>query len=201
MAELSLEQIKESLRGIRVPILTLDAQWYNLIPDNEKSDEIKLLEKRVNEYLKRQGQVNNDLKEVKKIKSQLIKAVVDNMESDDNDPKKRKKMEQSQRLIQESKEKIAKLEDETLEVPRYLAEANMELLVATVRFCYKKLNANKSDIELLDKWIGETRIKLKKNLLIKQDRETSNNKIYGYMHDVLGPEIMGALDRLNEKET
>ncbi len=201
MAELSLEQIKKSLRGVRVPILTLDAHWYNLIPDNEKSDEIKLLEKRVNEYLKRQGQVNNDLKEVKKIKSQLIKAVVDNMESDDNDPKKRKKMEQSQRLIQESKEKIAQLEDETLAVPKYLAEANMELLVATVRFCYKKLNANKSDIELLDKWIGETRIKLKKNLLIKQDKETSNNKIYGYMHDVLGPEIMGALDRLNEQET
>lgn len=201
MAELSLEQIKKSLRGVRVPILTLDAHWYNLIPDNEKSDEIKLLEKRVNEYLKRQGQVNNDLKEVKKIKSQLIKAVVENMESDDNDPKKRKKMEQSQRLIQESKEKIAQLEDETLAVPKYLAEANMELLAATVRFCYKKLNANKSDIELLDKWIGETRIKLKKNLLIKQDKETNNNKIYGYMHDVLGPEIMGALDRLNEQET
>lgn len=198
MADLSIKEIKDSLRGIHVPILTLDEHWYQLIPENEKSDEIKLLEKKVNEYLKRQGQVNNDLKEVKKIKSQLIQDVVDNMESDGNDPKQRKKMEQNQRLIQESKDKIAQLEDESMDIPKFLAEANLELLAATVKHCYKRLNSNKSDIAVLDKWINETRIKLKKNLLIKQDKETKNNKIYGYMHDVLGPEVMGTLDRINE---
>ncbi|MGN0480371.1 MAG: hypothetical protein ACI4EV_02235 [Lachnospiraceae bacterium] len=199
MADLSLQEIKDNLRGIHVPILTLDEHWYQLIPDNEKSDEIKLLEKKVNEYLKRQGQVNNDLKEVKKIKNKLIQEVVDNMESDGNDPKTRKKMEQNQRLIQESKDKIAQLEDEVLEVPKFLAQANLELLAATVKYCYRKLNANKSDIEVLDKWINETRIKLKKNLLIKQDKENKNNKIYSYMHDVLGPDVMGVLDRINEQ--
>lgn len=199
MADLSLQEIKNNLRGINVPILTLDEHWYQLIPDNEKSDEIKLLEKKVNEYLKRQGQVNNDLKEVKKIKNKLIQEVVDNMESDGNDPKTRKKMEQNQRLIQESKDKITQLEDEALEVPKFLAQANLELLAATVRHCYRKLNSNKADIEVLDKWINETRIKLKKNLLIKQDKETKNNKIYSYMHDVLGPEVMGTLDRINEQ--
>lgn len=199
MGELSLEHIKESLKGIRVPILTLDANWYNLIPDNEKPDEIKLLEKKVNEYLKRQGQVNNDLKEVKKIKKQLIQEVVDNMEDDQSNPAKRKKMERNQRLIQEAKEKITQLEDDTISIPKYLADANIELLAATVRYCYNKLNSNSEDIELLDKWINETRIKLKKNLLIKQDKETKNNKIYGYMHDVLGSEIMGRLDRINDQ--
>ncbi len=195
MAKLTLELIKSNLRGVKVPILTLDEHWYMLIPENEKPDQIKLLEKRVNEYLKRQGQINNDIKEVKKIKNQLIQGVVQNMESDDNDPKKRKKMEESQRLIQESKDKISSLEDEQMDIPRYLNEANLDLLAATVMYCYNKLDDNREDIQILDKWINETRIKLKKNLLIKQDKETKNNKMYGYMHDVLGPEVLGILDR------
>lgn len=199
MAKISIDLVRESLKGIHVPILTIDERWYTLIPENEKSDEIKRLEKRVNEYLKRQGQVNNDLKEVKKIKKQLIQDVVDNMESDDNNPKKRKKMEQNHRLIQESKDKIAQLENEALDVPRFLEEANLELLVATVRYCYERINTNKEDIEILDKWINETRIKLKKNLLIKQDKETRNNKVYGCMHDILGREIMISLDRINDQ--
>lgn len=199
MAKISIEMVRESLKGIRIPVLTIDERWYQLIPENEKSDEIKRLEKRVNAYLKRQGQVNNDLKEVKKIKKQLIQDVVDHMENDDNNPKQRKRMEQNHRLIQESKDKITQLENEAQEVPRFLEEANLELLVATVRYCYERLNANKADIDIIDKWINETRIKLKKNLLIKQDKETRNNKIYGCMHDILGREIMGSLDRLNEQ--
>ena len=198
MAKISKEVLKESLKGIRVPILTIDERWYNLIPDSEKSDEIRFLEKKVNECLKRQGQINNDIKEVKKIKAQLIQDVVDNMESDDNDPKKRKKMEQNQRLIQESKEKIAQLEDEALDAPRFLKEANLELLAATVAYCYDKLNSNRKDIAVLDKWINETRIKLKKNLLVKQDKESKNEKMYGYMHDMLGHEIMSSLDSIDE---
>lgn len=35
--------------------------------------------------LKKQGQVTNDLKEVKKIKEQVIQDVVENMEEDGND--------------------------------------------------------------------------------------------------------------------
>lgn len=39
------------------------------------------------------------------------------------------------------------------------------------------MNANTEDIEVLDKWINATRVKLKKNILIKQDKETVNNNI------------------------
>ena len=66
--------------------------------------------------------------------------------------------------------------------------------------CYHKINENKSDLEVLDKWIDETRIKLKKNLLIKQDKENINEALYTGMHSIFGAEIMGALDRINDEE-
>lgn len=197
MAEISLEDIKNISEMEQIPILTLDERWYHLITDKNKTDEIRYWEKKVNDLLKKQGQTNNDIKEVKKIKAQLIQNVVDNME-DDSD-KNMKKMNHSQRLIQEAKDKILKMEDEMKEIPKELANANQQLMYETIRACYNRMNGNKQDLEVLEKWINATRLKLKKNLLIKQDKEEVNNQIYSYMHDILGPGIMGKLDRLNEQ--
>lgn len=200
MAEITLEALKNNTAFKQIPILTLDERWYQLIPEKNKSDEIKRLEKNLNDLLKKQGQVNSDIKEVKKIKAKLIKGVVDNMEEDNvPDAEHQKKMSQHQRLIQEAKEKISSLEDEAKDVPRSLQEANQKLFVATVRYCYSTINSNQEDIELLDKWINETRIKLKKNLLIKQDKEIRNHKMYSYMHDVLGSGVISILDKINEE--
>ena len=109
-----------------------------------------------------------------------------------------KRMSQNQRLIQESNDKIASLEDELLEVPRELARANEKLLTETLKACYDRMNANTEDIEVLDKWINATRVKLKKNILIKQDKETVNNNMYSLIHDIIGPENCSAVDRINE---
>lgn len=198
MAEITYDMLKDVASVKRIPILTLDPRWYQLVPEAAKTDGIKYWESRVNELLKRQGQITNDLKDIKKIKSQLIQTVVDNMEEDGSNEKKRQKlMSKNQKLIYEAKEKIAALEDEELEVPRELAAANQKLLVETARFCYARMNENKRDLEVLDKWIDATRVKLKKNLLIKQDKEEENEQMYSGLHDLIGPEAMGALDRLN----
>ena len=178
MAEPDIEKLKSCTAINNIPILTLDERWYHLITDKLKTDEIRYWEKRLNELLKKQGQVNNDIKEVKKIKKQLIQDVVDNMQDEDNDPKKAKVMEQNQRLIQEAKDKINSLEDEALDIPRDIVDANRNLLIETVKVCYNKINSNKEDLEVLDKWINATRVKLKKNILIKQDKEEANNRMY-----------------------
>ena len=187
MAEPDIEKLKSCTAINDIPILTLDERWYHLITDKLKTDEIRYWEKRLNELLKKQGQVNNDIKEVKKIKKQLIQDVVDNMQDEDNDPKKAKVMEQNQRLIQEAKDKINSL------------DANRNLLIETVKVCYNKINSNKEDLEVLDKWINATRVKLKKNILIRQDKEEANNRMYSSMHDILGADVMKELDRINEE--
>lgn len=196
MSEITYEALK-GLKDLKsLPILTLDERWYHLVTDKIKTDEIRYWEKEVNELLKKQGRVNTDIKEVKKIKSQIIKEVVENMEDDSSNNKK--KMTQNQRLIKEAKDKISQLEDESLELPRKLARANEQLMLETVKVCFEKINSNKEDLEVLNKWIDSTRVKLKKNLLIKQDKEAVNEKMYTYMHDIFGAEIMGTLDRINE---
>ena len=62
MAELDIEKLKSCTAIKQIPILTLDERWYHLITDKLKTDEICYWEKQVNELLKKQGQVNNDIK-------------------------------------------------------------------------------------------------------------------------------------------
>lgn len=196
MSEITYDSLKNNGVFRNIPILTLDERWYHLVNDKIKTDEIAYWEKQVNELLKKQGRLNTDIKDIKKLKKQLINDVVENMESvGDN---REHVMNQNQRLIQESKDKIANLEDELMELPRELARANERLLTETLKVCYSKMNSNHEDIEVLNKWIDATRVKLKKNILIKQDKETNNENMYSLIHDIIGPENCSAVDRINE---
>ena len=196
MSEITYDSLKNNGVFTNIPILTLDERWYHLVNDKIKTDEIAYWEKQVNELLKKQGRLNTDIKDIKKLKKQLINDVVENMESDGDN--REHVMNHNQRLIQESKDKIANLEDELMELPRELARANERLLTETLKVCYSKMNSNHEDIEVLNKWIDATRVKLKKNILIKQDKETNNENMYSLIHDIIGPENCSAVDRINE---
>jgi hypothetical protein len=200
MAQITYKSLKHNPALKNLPILTLDQRWYRLVPEVSKTDEIRYWEKRVNELLKKQGQLNEDILQVKKLKKGLLRGIVNTMEEDDNNPKKQKIMSESQRLVYEAKDKIASLEEESEDMPKKLRDANLHLFVETVKMCYARINQNNEDLEVLDQWIEQTRIKLKKNLLIKQDKEDMNNQMYSSLHAMLGPSIMSELDRINDDE-
>lgn len=69
MAEPDIDKLKSCAAIKDIPILTLDERWYHLITDKIKTDEIRYWEKELNDLLKKQGQINNDIKEVKKNKN------------------------------------------------------------------------------------------------------------------------------------
>lgn len=197
---LTIEEVKKNIAYKNVPIVILDERWHKLFPEKDKTPEIKRLEKNLGELLKRQGQITNDLKSLKKIKADLMKEIIDNSETDSiSDSKREKIMARNQKLVLDAKNKIEELEQEEMEIPGKIRSANIALVVEGVDVCYNRIHQNYKDIQLLGKWINEMRIELKKKVLIKQDKEIKNTEIYGYMHDVLGPEVMELFD--NKEET
>lgn len=197
---LTIEEVKKNIAYKNVPIVILDERWHQLFPEKDKTPEIKRLEKNLGELLKRQGQITNDLKSLKKIKADLMKEIIDNSETDSiSDSKREKIMARNQKLVLEAKNKIEELEQEEIEIPGKIRSANIALVVEGVDVCYNRIHQNYKDIQLLGKWINEMRIELKKKVLIKQDKEIKNTEIYSYMHDVLGPEVMELFD--NKEET
>lgn len=171
--------------------------------DSWKTDEIQSTEEELNHLIARQGQANQDIKDLKKVKASLMESIVAHMDESDeqsNRPSNDKIMDENTRLINEVNEKIEACEDELLELPKQIKDANERLMLASMEFCYEKLRTNDEEIKEIDAWIKQVRIDLKKNIIKKQNREINSKEIYSYMHDIFGAEIIDVFDLKEEEE-
>ena len=188
-------RIWELLKKKNIPIACLDERWLRLFPDSEKTPLIKKLENELKELLKRQGKVNTDLKDIKVVRDKLTQSVLETAEDTSIPENKRlKKQAASQRLIVEARQKQDNLELELDELPDKIKEANSALIFESVRVCYQRINQNKQDIDMLEQWIEQMREKLKERVVLKQDKEITNEEIYTYLHGMLGAGVMEAFD-------
>ena len=83
------KDFEAALKGKKVPLLVLDQKWHRLFAIHGKTDEISATEKELDELLKLQGKYNNELKNLKKLKSKIMSNIVANM-GDDGDEKRDK---------------------------------------------------------------------------------------------------------------
>jgi hypothetical protein len=188
-------RIWELLKKKNIPIACLDERWLRLFPDSEKTPLIKKLENELKELLKRQGKVNTDLKDIRVVRDKLTQSVLETAEDTSIPENKRlKKQAASQRLIVEARQKQDNLELELDELPDKIKEANSALIFESVRVCYQRINQNKQDIDMLEQWIEQMREKLKERVVLKQDKEITNEEIYTYLHGMLGAGVMEAFD-------
>lgn len=184
----------------KVPILTLDARWHELFPDDKKTSRLKDLEKKVNQLLMTQGKLANDIEDMKKLKKTLLKDIIDNMDTgNDLSGKAKKRLEKDKRYVDELNIKIQEASDQLLEIPEKIREANEELLIESLNICYKTINTNKEELAKISEWISKTRDELKEKILLKHDMEENMKLIYSNMHDILGAEIIDYFDVQNKK--
>ena len=190
------EAFKQALIGRKIPILTLDNKWHKLFTQAEYSSEIKSMEKELNELLKRQGKVTTESKEIKKFKKKLMDEVVILADEMGEHPTKKqdKDMDDHKRLINECNEKMDAYEEEMVELPRQINQLNNKLMLITMEVCYKKLQQNTAELEEIEQWIGEIRRELKKKVVRKQEKEAMNHRLYAYMHDIFGADVIELFD-------
>lgn len=200
------ERIDFSLRKVllrsRLPLLILDERYYKLFPEEKKTDKIKALERRLNDLVKGQGRINTDMEDLRRLKKKLMEEVISNMGESTKATARmqQKKQEKLQEMIIEINEKLADGETAIESRPGEITEANVDLLLECMRVWYRRLDENSAGIMEADLWIEQVRDELKHKLLVKQDMEMENERIYSYMHTLLGPEIMEKVDSGYEKK-
>lgn len=187
------EFFKEALIGKKIPILTLDNQWHKLFTQTGENEEIQVLEDKLNEALKRQGKLNTEVKSLSAYKKKVLTEIVSIMELPDSNSKE-KKMSENKRIIEETNQKIEEYNDELMELPKQIDEANFNLMLATMRVCYARIQQNVSDIDEINQWVAAFRVKLKKQILLKQKKEIWNDELYSYMHSIFGPDVIDVFD-------
>lgn len=191
------EVFEPALIGRKIPILTLDHKWHQLFTHQEYTPEIKGMEDELNGLLKRQGKVNEDHKEIKKLKKMMMDEIVvlaDELVRNPTNRKLEKKQEECKRMVEECNEKLDACEDEMVELPRRINQLNNKLMLATMEICYRKLQKNTEELTEIEGWIASVRRELKKKIIRKQEKEAMNHRMYAYMHDIFGAEVMELFD-------
>ncbi len=189
------EEFAKALEGTKVPVLTLDNKWYRLLSKLSR-ESVKSYEDELNALLKRQGKVNTETKEIRKHKKRLMGEIVTMVDELEQNPSKEleKKIEDTKKLIDACNERLESYKDEILELPKQIDAANMQLMLMTMEYCYKDLQANTQGAKDIDEWVTQVRIELKKQLVRKQEMEHQNHEIYTYMHDIFGAHVIELFD-------
>jgi uncharacterized protein (DUF885 family) len=168
-----------------------------LFPKDKKNRRIIELENKLNELIREQGQTNNDFKEYTLLKKRMLSDIMDNMSDaiDYNDKDASKLLEKNKQYISEINEKLEKYDNKLDEIPSKIQQVNEELFKECAEICYTTMEDNKKEIENLEVWIEETKNLLKEKIIKKQEMQEVNSKIYSYMHDLVGLEIVNYLDK------
>lgn len=193
----SEEDFKKALIGKKVPLLVLDQKWHRLFAIHGKTDQIRELETQLDRYLAEQGQCNNDLEDLKKLKSKLMSNIVQNMDGTTeiaDSVSRQKKLDDDKRMIDEINEKVENLEDRLLELPKLINETNESLMLMSMDYFSEKIITNREESKEIEEWISGIRIELKKNIIKKQNRDINNREIYAYLHDIFGAEVLDLFD-------
>ncbi len=193
----SEEKFAAVIKTKKIPLLTLDNKWHQLFTQGGKTKDIAALEKKLNDLIKKQGKLTTEEKDLKKIKANLMTEIMNAMEElekGSTNKKTDKKLDENKRLINEINEKLQQNEDDLMEIPKLIQDANYELMLKTMEECYARLQSNSESIEVISKWITDIRIELKKNIIRKQEQELVNTSLYSYMHDIFGPVVLELFD-------
>lgn len=185
------KEFKEALKGKKLPILTLDNKWYQLFTQHNSNPDTDALAEELKALVAKQGKLNNEIKEIRKLKSKLMDEIVAGV---DNTPLTDKEMEEHKRLINECNDRIDTKQDDLLDLPKQIDDLNFQLMVHTMDICYKVMAENTEEIARISDWITKVRVELKKNVIRKQEKEWINQEMYAYMHDIFGPEVIEIFD-------
>ncbi len=190
----------QMLRGKKIPLLILDQKWHQLFLEDSKPKEIERLEQKLNKQLATQGRYNQELKDLKVLKTKLMKNIVINMDEIGEHGQETKKLQEDRRLITEINDKMEDREAELGKLQEEMEESNLLLMTETMEYCYRIMNSNESEREQLIVKIAQLRTELKTRIYRREAIEEQNKGIYAYLHDIFGPQILETFDLKYEDE-
>lgn len=175
-------------------ILTLDQRWYDLFAKN-KTPKIASLEKQVNTLLREQGKLSTEHKDYQLLKKKVMDEIVANMNmAESNDAKAQRKMSLNKKYVDEINKKLEHHEKRLTVLPAEIEAINYELMNQSIATFYDQLNKHKTELETIttniDKFTKELVVLKKK----KVEHEEAYQKLYGFIHDMLGQSCIEEFD-------
>ena len=174
--------LSETLDNRKIPFLVLDSRWYDLFPNEGKASSLSSLEDKLNQLMKEQGKLVNEIKDLKRAKRKVMDEVVNEMTS-----MSEKKRRQNQRLILELKERIDNETQRVMEIPYEIKAANQALLVEGMYILSQGMGKTRDELKEMREEIQELRATLMEKQKCLDEQQEKSNRTYTYVHNLIGP--------------
>lgn len=194
------EEFLTRFQDIEVPLLILDERWLKIFPDNYKTNEMLRLERELREAFLYQAKLNDDIKDAETVKKKLLDRIIQFMGVAQLSKEEARKQEKSQEFIRNLNGRIDELQEQFESMPEQIHELNQQLLIESLRVCYRRMKENKEKLDAQKELVEEARALLNSREARKQELHRENEHIFTFMHRIFGRRIIELFDEFDDLE-
>ncbi len=179
----------------KIPILIYVPEWIQLF-SNYKSKSMQKMVSKLEELITKEKEYDAELSNMEKRKKILMNKILYLSKdiNDNNDQAALIKMEETQKELIEINQRLPRLREELEPMPELINQANTELLKETIKRSYELIKEHKSDYDKCVTQVDEIRHKLAALIEKKVETEERMNKLYSFLHGMVGADEMESLD-------
>ncbi|HNR04256.1 MAG TPA: hypothetical protein PKU88_11255 [Bacillota bacterium] len=183
------------VRRNKIPILIYVPEWIQLFSGN-KSRSMQKIIARLEALIARNKECDSELYNLEKRKKMVMNKILYLSKdiNENNDKTALSKMEEAEKEIKEINRKISVLLEELESIPKQINDMNTQLLKETIKRAYELINESRSESEKCQEQVNDIRQKLAELIQKKADMEERVNKLYLFIHGMIGADEMESLD-------
>lgn len=183
------------VRRNKIPILIYVPEWIQLFSGN-KSRSMQKIIARLEALIARNKECDSELYNLEKRKKMVMNKILYLSKdiNENNDKTALSKMEEAEKEIKEINRKIPVLLEELESIPKQINDMNTQLLKETIKRAYELINESRSESEKCQEQVNDIRQKLAELIQKKADMEERVNKLYLFIHGMIGADEMESLD-------
>lgn len=184
-----------TIRKNRIPILIYTPEWIQLF-SNFKSRSMEKIVDKLEELLSKEKSLVQEHKELERRKKILMNKIlhISNELNESNNDAFLVPLKEAQKEIFKINERIPMILEELEALPSDISQQNAILLKETVKRTYELINENKQEADKTQQEINKMRETLMGLIQKKVDMEEKVNRLYSYLHDIVGATEMEKLD-------
>lgn len=189
-------EIKENIvRRNKIPILIYTPDWIQLFSNYRSRNMQKIIDK-LEELLAREKSLEEELKEMERKKKILMNKILhlSNELNENSNHAAIQALEDAKKEILSINTRTPKILEELEQIPFDINSQNTMLLKETVKRAYVLINESKKEAETTQEEINRIRESLANLIQKKVDSEERVNKLYSYLHGIMGATEMEKLD-------
>lgn len=179
----------------RIPILIYVPEWIQLFSNNKSRGMQKVIA-RLEDLIAREKECDSEQRSLEKRKKLLMSKILYLSKdiNENNNQDALPKMEETERELIEINQKLPELIEEMEMLPELINIENTLLLKETIKRSYELIKEHKSESEKCQEQVNEIRQKLASLIQKKVDMEERVNKLYSFVHGMIGADEMESLD-------